>query len=143
MKGYLEPYRNTRYHLPEFQGGRPPIGREEIFNQTHSSLRSCIERTFGVWKRRWKILQVMTIFPFHIQRDIVIASMALHNYIRIKSNDYIFHKFNQHPNVVPPDVFPDSQDRSQPHHSVGGTIREMDKLRYQIASSLMSQRNGS
>ena len=96
-----------------------------------------------MWKRRWKILQVMTIFPFHIQRDIVIASLALHNYIRIKLNDYIFHKFDQHPNIVPLDVFPDSQDRSQPHPSVGGTIREMDKLRYQIASSLMSQRNGS
>ena len=143
MKGYLGSYRNTRYHLPEFQGGRPPIGREEIFNQTHSSLRSCIERTFGVGKRRWKILQVMTIFSFHIQRDIVIASMTLHNYIRIKSNDYIFHKFDQYPNVVPPNVFPDSQERSQPHPFVGGTIREMDKLRYQIASSLMSQRNGS
>ena len=77
-----------------------------------------------------------------LQRDIVITSMALHNYIQIKSNDYIFHKFDQHPNVVPPDVFPDSQDRLQPHPSVGGTIREMDKLRYQIALSLMSQRNG-
>ena len=63
--------------------------------------------------------------------------------MRIKSNDYIFHKFDQHPNVVPPDVFPDSQDWSQPHPSVGGTIKEMDKLRYQIASSLISQRNGS
>ena len=85
----------------------------------------------------------MTIFPFHIQRDIVITSMALHNYIRIKSNDYIFHKFDQHPNVVPPDVFPNSQDGSQPHLSIGETIREIDKLRYQIASSLMSQINGS
>ena len=64
-----------------------------------------------------------------LQRDIVIASMVLHNYIRIKSVDYIFHKFDQHPNVVPLDVFPNSQDRSQPHLSVGGTIREMDKLR--------------
>ena len=90
-----------------------------------------------------EIIQVMTIFPFHVQRNIVIASMALHNYIRIKSNDYIFYKFDQHPNVVPPDVFPDSQYGSQPHLYIGETIREIDKLRYQIASSLMSQRNGS
>ena len=89
MKGYLGPYRNTRYHLPEFQGGCPAIGREEIFNQTHSSLRSCIER---IGREDGKYyLQVMTIFPFHIQRDIVIASMALHNYIQIKLNDNIFH----------------------------------------------------
>ena len=44
---------------------------------------------------------------------------------------------------VPPDIFPDSQNRSQPHPSIGGIIREIDKLCYQIASSLMSQRNGS
>ena len=31
----------------------------------------------------------------------------------------------------------------KPHSSIGETIREMDKLRYQIASSLMSQINGS
>ena len=30
MKGYLGPYRNTRYHLPEFQGGRPPIGYKTV-----------------------------------------------------------------------------------------------------------------
>ncbi|KAK1257701.1 hypothetical protein QJS04_geneDACA016281 [Acorus gramineus] len=43
--GFLVPYRNTRYHLPDFQraGLR---GKEELFNSLHSSLRNVIERSF-------------------------------------------------------------------------------------------------
>ncbi|XP_040943310.1 putative nuclease HARBI1 isoform X1 [Gossypium hirsutum] len=51
MKGYLGPYRGQRYHLPDFRRGRPISGKEEIFNHSHSSLRSVIERTFGVLKK--------------------------------------------------------------------------------------------
>ena len=70
-----------------------------------------------------KLFIYIVLFIFMNGKLIVIASMALHGYIRIKSNDYIFHKFDQHPNVVPLDVFPDSQDRSQPHISIGETIK--------------------
>ncbi|XP_040951267.1 putative nuclease HARBI1 isoform X1 [Gossypium hirsutum] len=51
MKGYLGPYRGQRYHLPDFRRGRSISGKEEIFNHSHSSLRSVIERTFGVLKK--------------------------------------------------------------------------------------------
>ncbi|KAK8948728.1 hypothetical protein KSP39_PZI005377 [Platanthera zijinensis] len=51
--GYIKPYSETRYHLPDFARDRRPIqGRKEIFNQAHPSLRSVIERTFGVWKKK-------------------------------------------------------------------------------------------
>jgi hypothetical protein len=46
-----------------------------------------IERSFGVWKQRWKILQNMPAYPYKTQVEIVVASMALHNYIRRKSQD--------------------------------------------------------
>ena len=46
--GYLGPYKGVRYHLPDFRRGQAPEGYQEIFNKAHSSLRSCIERTFGV-----------------------------------------------------------------------------------------------
>ena len=48
ITGYLGPYKNTRYHLSDFERAGAPKGRKEIFNRAHSSLRSCIERTFGV-----------------------------------------------------------------------------------------------
>jgi len=50
---FLGPYRGQRYHLQEFRRRGQPQTREEIFNRVHSSLRYVIERTFGVWKKRW------------------------------------------------------------------------------------------
>ncbi|XP_016692841.1 uncharacterized protein [Gossypium hirsutum] len=49
MAGFLGPYRGERYHLPDFRRGNHQVsGKKEIFNHAHSSLRSVIERTFGV-----------------------------------------------------------------------------------------------
>ncbi|KAL0379241.1 UNVERIFIED_CONTAM: hypothetical protein Sradi_3229600 [Sesamum radiatum] len=44
-----------------------------------------IERTFGVWKARWNILCDMPYFHIDTQREIVLATMAIHNYIRKKN----------------------------------------------------------
>ncbi|KAI3744360.1 hypothetical protein L1987_57439 [Smallanthus sonchifolius] len=89
-KGYLAPYKGThiRYHLPDFQRGhtsamRAPRGSKETFNYHHSSLRNIIERTFGVWKARWALLRDMHVnYKYEHQVSIVIASMAIHNFIR-------------------------------------------------------------
>ena len=98
---------------------------------------SCIERTFGVWKKRWKILHDMPSFSFEVQRDIVVTSMAIHNYIRRKSlDDPAFAKFDEHPEVVPPDIFTDVEGFQQDGYRGKGNAREMDSLRDRIASSL-------
>ncbi|GAV68143.1 DDE_4 domain-containing protein, partial [Cephalotus follicularis] len=81
-KGYLGPYKKERYHLPEFQSGRQASGPREIFNHAYSSLRSVIERTFGVWKKKWKIIKSMPSYPYGKQVKIVIATMTLHNFIK-------------------------------------------------------------
>ena len=81
-------------------------GRKETFNRAHSSLRCCIERTFGIWKRRWKILRDMPSYPFPTQVKIVVASMVLHNFIRRKSlNDFGFTRLDENPDFVPDDIF--------------------------------------
>jgi hypothetical protein len=58
-KGFLPPYRNERYHLETFRRGRPqPRTDKELFNYRHSSLRSMVERTFGILRidsQFWKI----------------------------------------------------------------------------------------
>ncbi|KAI3773729.1 hypothetical protein L1987_48259 [Smallanthus sonchifolius] len=89
-KGYLAPFKGTniRYHLPDFRRGqtsaiRAPRGAKETFNYHHSSLRNIIERTFGVWKARWALLRDMHVnITYEHQVSIVIASMAIHNFIR-------------------------------------------------------------
>ncbi|KAL0002253.1 hypothetical protein SO802_016034 [Lithocarpus litseifolius] len=49
-RGFLAPYKGERYHIPDFQPGEELHRPEEKFNYLYSSLRSVIERTFGVWK---------------------------------------------------------------------------------------------
>jgi hypothetical protein len=57
----------------------------------------------------------MPEFPYESQVKIVVASMAMHNYIRRKSSqDVAFNKFDSHPDFVPPDTFPDVVTQSQP-----------------------------
>ncbi|XP_020599333.1 uncharacterized protein LOC110038770 [Phalaenopsis equestris] len=87
QRGYLKPYSDTRYHLPDFERASGTVrGRKEMFNKRHSSLRGVIERTFGVWKKKWVILRDMPSYPFQKQVYIVVATMALHNFIRRHSS---------------------------------------------------------
>ena len=46
-----------------------------------------IERTYGMWKNKWRIIRNMPSFPFHIQVLIVFATMALHNFVRLNYRD--------------------------------------------------------
>ncbi|XP_020689352.2 uncharacterized protein LOC110104539, partial [Dendrobium catenatum] len=69
QRGYLKPYIETRYHLPDFRrGSRTIMGHKELFNSKHSSLRSVIERSFGVRKKKWGILRDMPNYKFKKQR---------------------------------------------------------------------------
>ena len=55
---------------------------KEKFNFLHSSLRTIIERCFGVWKMKWRVLVKMPSFPLPKQKMVVTATMTLHNFIR-------------------------------------------------------------
>jgi hypothetical protein len=59
MNGYMGTYKGEQYHLPDFRRGNQPRGMHKFFNHAHSSLRCTIQRTFGVWKNKWKLLQCM------------------------------------------------------------------------------------
>ncbi|GMI70700.1 hypothetical protein HRI_000739300 [Hibiscus trionum] len=137
MKGFLGPYRGQRYHLPDFRRGRHVSGKEEIFNHSHSSLRSVIERTFGVLKKKWAILRDMPSYSFEKQRMIVICTMALYNFIRKHAgrNDADFMEYE---NINPEDV----QDEES-YEDIGDELNmsygdEMEFARDAIACSLMN-----
>ncbi|XP_075492429.1 uncharacterized protein LOC142530477 [Primulina tabacum] len=82
FKGFMGPYKDTRYHLPQFRLAPKFRSKNEVFNYHHSSLRTIIERTFGVCKARWKVLQNMPTFCQDTQFKIIVACFALHNFIR-------------------------------------------------------------
>ncbi|KAG7537124.1 Ubiquitin-like domain superfamily [Arabidopsis suecica] len=84
-RGYLGPYRQTRYHQNQFQNQAPPSNYKEKFNRRHSSLRCVIERTFGVWKGKWRIMQDRARYDIVTTRKLVVATMTLHNFVRKSS----------------------------------------------------------
>ena len=92
LSGYLGPYQCERYHLPDFRASSTPENDNEAFNYLHSSLRSTIERTFGIWKNKFQILLKMRSYDFPTQVKIVCATMAIHNFIRrtsISDRDFL------------------------------------------------------
>ena len=103
---FLGPNKGKRYHLleihlPEFHHRGQLRSREELFKRVHSSIRSLIERTFGVWKKRWRISQNMPVFLYKTQVQNVVVSMAFHNYIKRKYvQDVTFNEFEHHPDFM-------------------------------------------
>ncbi|KAK8956507.1 hypothetical protein KSP39_PZI001577 [Platanthera zijinensis] len=109
-----------------------------MFNHAHSSLRSVIERSFGVWKNKWVILRDMSSYRFDKQVAIVLATMTLHNFIR------------RHPSRVDID-FSESEQRSHDHEmtsqghqetctDTAGGVDEMIVMRNSIVDELYEAR---
>jgi hypothetical protein len=114
--GYLAPYKGSTYHLPEFRlrRQRAPQGKYEMFNYLHSSLRNVIERAFGVFKQKWRILKSMPSFSPKMQTRIIIACMALHNFIRDSAlRDIAFERCDENEDYMPVDEDADDNDGQQ------------------------------
>jgi hypothetical protein len=105
----MTPYRLTRDWLGDFRRGGRARTPKEKFNHSHSILRNVIERTFGVLKARFPILKKMPPFDFPTQRNIVVACMTIHNFLRrVTLNDPLFIEYEapglQLNNEVPMDA---------------------------------------
>lgn len=57
----------------------PQTPAEELYNRAHISTRTVIERTFGIWKRRFPILSCGMRCSIPLSQQIVIATAVLHN----------------------------------------------------------------
>ena len=79
----MAPFRGTKYHLQDFTGqGCDPETPHELFNHRHASLRNVIERIFGIFKSRFLIFKCAPPFSFKTQAELVLACVALHNFLR-------------------------------------------------------------
>jgi len=79
--GFLPPFRGTRYHLKEYGGRNYPTNAKELFNLRHSSARTTIERAFGGFKNRFRIIDNKPFHPYKTQVKLVLACCILHNWI--------------------------------------------------------------
>ena len=142
MNGFLGPYKGPRQHFQQYRR-REPTNEREVFNQAHSSLRSVIERTFGVWKKKWKILKDMPSYSYEKQVKIVIATMTLHNYIRRHTNrDRHFINVGESSDNMPRGRMEMDADAVEEYHITHGPgAQEMERIRNDITQSLMSARN--
>jgi hypothetical protein len=78
---FLPPFCAVRYHLNEF-GQNLVHNEKELFNLRHFSLCVTVERAFGSFKRRFKVLDdAKLFFPFETQVDIVVACCIIHNWV--------------------------------------------------------------
>ncbi|XP_028080756.1 uncharacterized protein LOC114282303 [Camellia sinensis] len=143
QKGFLAPFKGCRYHQEQFRATGWPRNANEIFNMVHSSLRSAIERTFGVWKVRRGFLHNMPQYDFgKVQVPLVGASMALHNFIRHNSNDdEAFNRvanvenftFNDMPNVAGVGYDDDGEPKGDDVH--------MNEVKKSIRNELVQHRH--
>ena len=87
-RGYLAPYYDINYHLCD----RRRVGRDhkkKIFNYHYASLRNVVERTFNIWKNRFRILRGVPHYPLQTQKDIIIACTNVHKFLMISSDDEV------------------------------------------------------
>jgi len=144
--GYLAPYKGERYHVPNWRRGPAPSGEQELFNHLHSSVRNVVERTFGVWKMKWRILLKMPSYPLEKQMMIVAGTMCLHNYIRENhALDKDFRKCDRNPDYVP--IIPERYAAHHPPRSASDSStrhsndRSMDRFRDDIAKAIFLSRS--
>ncbi|KAK9738702.1 DDE superfamily endonuclease [Popillia japonica] len=56
----------------------PRTAAENLYNESQIRTRNCIERTFGVWKRRFPILSLGTRVKLETVQEIIVATAVLH-----------------------------------------------------------------
>jgi hypothetical protein len=114
-----------------------------MFNYLHSSLRNVIERAFGVLKQKWRILKSMPSFSTRTQAHIIMACMALHNFIRDSAlQDDAFDKCDEDENYMPRDE-DDTEEPEVAQLEVDEILEEenevtMNTVRDNIANALIS-----
>ncbi|KAL2465264.1 putative harbinger transposase-derived nuclease [Abeliophyllum distichum] len=142
--GYMAPYKGAdiRYHFQEF----PHVSNDERrrfrnvqkrVNFNHSSLRNVIERACGVLKKRWKILDRMPNYSFRKQTPVVVATMAVHNFLRRAGQvDRAFQAVDEVVDAVEID-FPDEPEETVANtFAPGNPNTEWDQLRDHIAQMM-------
>lgn len=96
LPGFVAPYPGVLYELRDFPSGYQPQNAKEIFNHRHSLLKNATDRIFGALKARFPILLSAPPYPLQTQVKLVVATCAIHNYIRMeKPDDWLFKMYEQ------------------------------------------------
>ena len=140
MPGFIAPYSSTPYHSKEFPSGYQPQDASELFNQRHSLLRNITDRTFGALKARFPILMSAPSYPLQTQVKLVVATCALHNYIRNeKPEDWIFKMYEEGMSLPMEESLPPIEGEAWPRSDIESQIQSLDLTFYADEIALASQ----
>ena len=70
-------YPNKNYILTPLQN--PVTPSEHLYNESQTRTRNCVERSYGVWKKRFPVLSLGTRLRFRKVQSIIVACAVLHN----------------------------------------------------------------
>lgn len=73
------------YLLTPFQ--EPQNAVQHLYNESQIRTRNVIERTFGIWKRRFPILSLGIRCNLELAQDIIVATCILHNFARNRNEE--------------------------------------------------------
>lgn len=132
MPGFICPYQDATYPL---QDCSHPQDAKELFNHRHSLLSSTTDRIFAALKERFPILMSVPPYPLQTQVKLVVATCALHNYIRReKPDDFIFKMYDQENGLQMNDTLP-PVEMDQPMMPIENQISGFDFESEQLESS--------
>jgi hypothetical protein len=97
-----------------------------------------IERAFGVLKMKWRILLSIPAYPPQTQTHIIVACVALHNFIRLSRQfDVHFQHLDHHVNFVPAEAYLDPLETEPAPDSANR--EHMNAFRDSIANRLFNR----
>uniref|UniRef100_A0AAR5PJ70 DDE Tnp4 domain-containing protein n=1 Tax=Dendroctonus ponderosae TaxID=77166 RepID=A0AAR5PJ70_DENPD len=70
-------YGNSNFLLTPLR--QPSTAAESLYNESHIRSRNCIERAFGVWKRRFPVLSLGMRLSQERSQAVIVATTVLHN----------------------------------------------------------------
>jgi hypothetical protein len=136
---FIAQYRNVRYHLQEHErSNQRPSNPKKLFNLRHAQLHNHVECIIGVLKMCFPILKCASYYPIEGQRDIVLTSCVLHNFI--KKNDGSEQWLNQNSIQINPTEIVDVPDGDEQYQddvlSLNDRRRAGNIRRNQIAHAM-------
>ena len=140
--GYLAPFKGSTYHIPEFHHhSGPPKGTMRC-SISCISLRSVIERAFRVYKEKWCILMGIPSFSTRTQKQIIIAYLALHNFIRDSNlRDKEFERCDANEEYLVQQISDTTQTQGDESEDMENE-ESMNIIRARITDALVSVRGG-
>lgn len=103
----------------------PQNDAEFLYNESQIRSRGKIERTFGIWKRRFSCLSTGLRCNIPLVQDVIVATAVLHNIARIYATNEDDEFFEGNDAAVVPEI-----EEHEPHNGPNNNLYRAEFLNY-------------